>query len=376
MSDWRDCTLHEVADVIAGFAFKGEHFGECGETVVKIKDITPPTINVAGAQKVDLKYYSASKLEKFKLRKGDYAVAMTGATIGKVGKLVEDTEAYINQRVAKIDPKKGVDRDFVYFCLMDGAFDHFVQNNIDSHSAQENISGSSIGRYPISLPPLRDQMAIATTLRNLDDKIDLLHRQNKTLEAMAETLFRQWFVEEAGDEWKEGKVEDLFVLQRGFDLPSHQRINGPYPILAASGRSGGHHEYKVRGPGITTGRSGLLGKVFLVLEDFWPLNTSLYVKEFKLGTPVFSYFFLKTLDLGSFNAGSAVPTLNRNHVHGTTVLLPPRELTAQFEELALPLLQKVKQNESQIKSIVQIRDTLLPKLMSGEVRVRYDTEAA
>ncbi len=249
-------------------------------------------------------------------------------------------------------------------------FQETLVNHGDSGSTRAYVGITAQRDLPIILPDdVHEQKAIAAILSSLDDKIDLLHRQNKTLEAMAETLFRQWFMEEVSEDWEQGKVEDLFVLQRGFDLPAQNRIDGPYPIYAASGKSGGHTECKVKGPGVTTGRSGLLGKVFLVLEDFWPLNTSLYVKEFRRGTPLFSYFFLKTLDLNAFNAGSAVPTLNRNHVHGVAVQLPPSELISRFETTALPLLEKIKQNESQMRSLETLRDTLLPRLMSGEVRV-------
>ena len=98
---------------------------------------------------------------------------------------------------------------------LDKGFDEFIQNNIDSHSAQENISGSSIRRYPINIPPLEEQQAIAALLSSLDDKIDLLHRQNKTLEAMAETLFRQWFVEDAGEDWEDATLGDEFDFTMG-----------------------------------------------------------------------------------------------------------------------------------------------------------------
>ena len=174
---------------------------------------------------------------------------------------------------------------------------------------------ASFNSIDIILPPLSEQTAIASILSSLDDKIDLLHRQNKTLEQLAETLFRQWFVEEAEENWEVGTVFDLFKLQRGFDLPSQNRIEGKYPIVASSGISETHNEWKVKAPGVTTGRSGSLGNVFYIEEDFWPLNTSLFVSEFKRATPLFSYFFLKTLDLNSLNGGSAVPTLNRNNVH-------------------------------------------------------------
>ncbi|WP_198009411.1 restriction endonuclease subunit S [Nitrosomonas sp. Is79A3] len=240
---------------------------------------------------------------------------------------------------------------------------------LDIGGVQPSIKVPHLLDMTIPIVSYEEQKAIASVLSSLDDKIDLLHRQNKTLEAMAETLFRQWFVEESEEDWTEGKIGDLFVLQRGFDLPTQNRIKGIYPIYAASGYSGGHIEFKVKAPGVTTGRSGLLGKVFFVMDDFWPLNTSLYIKEFRIGTPLFSYFFLKGLDLESLNAGSAVPTLNRNHVHEESTVIPPQELIRDFEKMALPFYLKIRKNKMQLKILETLRDTLLPKLMSGEVRV-------
>ena len=96
MREWKECVLSDVADIIPGYAFKGEDFGNIGTPVIKIKDITPPSVNISSAEKVDLTRYSLSKLEKFKLKKGEFVVAMTGATIGKVGKLSENVEVYVN----------------------------------------------------------------------------------------------------------------------------------------------------------------------------------------------------------------------------------------------------------------------------------------
>lgn len=258
--------------------------------------------------------------------------------------------------------------EFVFY-LLRGSYDELVARK--TGSGQQNLNAQLIKSFEFSAPPVAEQKAIAATLHCLDDKIDLLHRQNKTLEAMAEALFQHWFGDNASIDWPSGRVEDLFVLQRGYDLPAQARINGPYPIITSSGLSGSHIDYKVKPPGVVTGRSGLLGKVFLVQEDFWPLNTSLYVKEFKRGTPLFTYLFLKKMDLPAFNAGSAVPTLNRNHVHAHTVSLPPNELIARFESTVEPLFCKAHRNDAQISSLEKLRDTLLPKLMSGEVRVGF-----
>lgn len=183
-------------------------------------------------------------------------------------------------------------------------------------------------------------------------------------------MFRYWFlVNDDAKDWDIGRLDDLLVFQRGFDLPTPNRIPGKYPVIAASGPSGTHNEYKVKGPGVTTGRSGVIGQVYFVYEDFWPLNTSLWIKEFKLAKPAYAYYLLRTLDFALFNAGSAVPTLNRNHVHNLKLLIPPSWLISRFEDFAMPLLEKVYANETESISLANLRDSLLPKLMSGELSV-------
>lgn len=127
--------------------------------------------------------------------------------------------------------------------------------------------------------------------------------------------------------WKTYKLEKVATLQRGFDLPNTKRSNGKYPVIAASGFSTWHNEYKVKGPGVVTGRSGTLGQVNFVKDDFWPLNTSLWVKDFHGNDERFIYYFLKTLNFEEYNSGTSVPTLNRNDVHKLDVTIP--DLTEQ-----------------------------------------------
>lgn len=125
----------------------------------------------------------------------------------------------------------------------------------------------------------------------------------------------------------------------------------------------------VKGPGVVTGRSGVLGKVFLELEDFWPLNTTLWVKEFRAATPCYAYEVLRMLDFKSFNAGSAVPSLNRNHIHGLPYLLPNRRCVELFESIAFPLQQRSREHAQQAQTLATLRDTLLPRLISGQLRL-------
>lgn len=391
MSEWKETTLSDMADIVPGFAFKGEHFGDTGTMAIKIKDIIPPRIYLHSAQRVDISHYSLKKLKKYRLYKGDYVVAMTGATIGKVGRLIDEDEVYINQRVAKIEPKNQVDRDFVYYCLVDSDFGDFVQNNIDSHSAQENISGTSLGRYPINSPPLSEQKAIASVLSSLDDKIDLLHRQNKTLEAMAEALFRQWFVEEAGEDWPFVKVGD-FVSTNISSLTKSNSIQCIKYLDTGSlteGKIESYQEMNIdeapsRARRIVKHKDILISTVrpnhkhYGILHDPYHdlvVSTGFCVISCKNICPYFLYIFLTSDDMTEYlhsiaeGSTSTYPSLKPSDIEALEFNLPPKQKMEQFSCYANSAWGKIDKNYKQIRTLEQLRDTLLPKLMSGEVRV-------
>ena len=123
-------------------------------------------------------------------------------------------------------------------------------------------------------------------------------------------------------EWRSCKLGDVITLKRGYDLPNHERKPGPFPVVSSSGVTDHHAEAKVTGPGVVTGRYGTLGQVFLIVGDFWPLNTSLYVNDFKGNDPRFVSYLLRTLNFATQNAAGAVPGVNRNHLHAMNVSVP------------------------------------------------------
>ena len=125
------------------------------------------------------------------------------------------------------------------------------------------------------------------------------------------------------NEWFDITLGDFITFQRGFDLPKKDRVEGPYPVIASTGQVGTNDKAMVPGPGVVIGRSGSLGGGQYIQEDFWPLNTTLWVKDFKGNFPLFCYYFVKSIDFKSFNVGSGVPTLNRNHIHPLPVHVPP-----------------------------------------------------
>lgn len=375
MGEWKEKSLIELADIIPGFAFKSNDFGPIGEIVIKIKDIHPPLIDLSSTEKVNTSNYDKNKLKKYLLEYGDFVVAMTGATIGKVGRLKEKKPAFINQRVAKINAKKGVNNDFIYYSVTSYDFQVFIQNNIDSHSAQENISGNSIGRFPILAPPLPEQTAIASILSSLDDKIDLLHRQNVTLEKMAETLFRQWFVEEAKEEWDEINFGEFVTPKKGKNITKSEVVEGSYPVVAGGLEPSCYHiEANTKSPVITISASGAnAGYIRLYTTPVWSSDSS-YIDESITPYVYFCYVFLKINQskLTDKQEGSAQPHIYPSHIMELDFMSYPESIIKVFEESARPLFNKIKSNQTQIRTLTALRDTLLPKLMSGEVRVEPD----
>ena len=145
-------------------------------------------------------------------------------------------------------------------------------------------------------------------------------------------------------EWKETTLGETCELQRGFDLPYDQRIPGNVPVVASTGITGWHSKAKVKGPGVVIGRSGSIGGGRYIEHDYWPLNTTLYVKDFKGNDSRFVYFLLKTIDFTVFNAGTGVPTLNRNHVASLKITLPPLATQRRIAAVLSTLDDKIELN--------------------------------
>ena len=152
MKEWKSYKLDDVCDLIPGFAFKSGDFGDYTNKVIKIGDIQPPYVNYSSMIGVNTQHYDSNKLEKYLVKKGDFVLAMTGATIGKIGKYINETPAYLNQRVLLFKPHTDVNKEFIYFTLQSPSFQKYIINHIDSETAQPNISGRSISGYEVYLP--------------------------------------------------------------------------------------------------------------------------------------------------------------------------------------------------------------------------------
>jgi type I restriction enzyme S subunit len=255
----------------------------------------------------------------------------------------------------------------------------------------------------VPAPPLNVQRTIGAILGSLDDRIELNRQTCETLESMARALFKSWFVDfdpvrakaegrtpagmdaetaalfpsefEASDlgpipkGWPRRKLGTAIELKRGFDLPTAQRVPGSVPIISSSGITGYHVEARAKGPGIVTGRYGTLGQVFWVPSDYWPLNTALYVSALSDCDARWAFFRLQHIDFEKFSDKAAVPGINRNDVHDEEIVLPPLPLQGCFTSIVEPWLTRAEAYRAESNTLTQLRDTLLPKLLSGAITI-------
>jgi len=197
----------------------------------------------------------------------------------------------------------------------------------------------------IAVPPHCEQQTIAAFLDRETAKIDALIAEQKRLiellkekrqsvisHAVTKGLNRDAPMKDSGIEWL-GEVPDHWnvliikrfsTLQRGHDLTDAEQTDGPYPVVTSGGISGTHSLFKARGPGVVTGRYGSTGRLFYIEEDFWPHNTSLYVRNFHGNDPRFVWYSLQTIDFAAHSAKAAVPGIDRNDIHVLPVVVPPK----------------------------------------------------
>jgi type I restriction enzyme S subunit len=381
-----------------GIVQPGQHDPN-GIPIIRVNDFSDGQIIADDVRRVSPEI--ESKYSRTRLQGGEVLLTLVGS-IGQSAVVPDEFAGWnLARAVGLIPVHPDIDSRWITFCLKSPLVQHYVDVWANT-TVQATLNLGDVEQLPIPVPPDDEMERLTGYLANLEDKIELNRQMNATLEAIARAIFKSWFVDfdpvwakaEGRDPglpeeiaalfpdsfeeselgripagWEIDRLDRLFVLQRGFDLPTRKRVPGEYPILSASGITGTHDEFMVEGPGVTTGRSGLLGEVFYIDKDFWPLNTSLWVREFRIATPLFAYHFLKTIDLPKYNSGSAVPSLNRNYVHNLNVIIPPNVIVNAFETIVYPLFHLRKQNRAESETLIELRDTLLPKLISGEIRV-------
>ena len=370
---WKKTALGNLGRIVTGKTPSSEKPEDFGDVY---PFITPSDISGTQKRTVTARFLSeqgATGLKGSLLPDKAICVVCIGATIGKV--TLTDRPSFSNQQINSVIPYKGQhDPNFVfYLCrLLPATLFSFAGG-----AATPIINKSTFSSIEVPVPEYKEQRKIAAILTAYDDLIANNQRRIALLESMAEEIYREWFVRgrfPGAQRTRASEMlpfEHLCMLSRGFDLPDSDMQPGDVPVIASTSIKGYHNVAKVRPPVVTTGRSGSLGTVLFVNQPAWPLNTALYVKDFKGNSPYLVFFTLKNLHLENFNAGAGVPTLNRNHLAGIRVHVPPRQTQQRFDEQVGPILQLSEQLRRANEALTAQRDALLPRLISGKLRVDH-----
>jgi len=393
MSEWKEYILEDVIDKFIDYRGKTPKKTESGiplitAKIVKSGRILEPNEFIAPE---DYDSWMTRGLPEV-----DDIVLTTEAPLGEIA-LIKNKNVALAQRIITLRGKK----QFVFNPFLK----YYFQSSIGQYELQSRASGTTVfgikaavlRKVPVSSPPLPEQRAIASVLSSIDDKIALLHRQNKTLEAMAETLFRQWFVEGADEGWWEGCLGDIADINPSYQLKkgaistylemsnvSTSTFNpeGWYKREFSSGmkfQNGDTLLARIT-PCLENGKTCFV--TFLDEDEIgWGSTEYIVIRMKKPFHPYISHVIANDKDFRDFAISSMSGSSGRQRAQANVIKeydikVPPLEIIEELNLQLAGILSKLENNANQIRTLEKLRDTLLPKLMSGEVRVKLEQQEA
>jgi len=407
VSDWTESNLSSLTTKIgSGATPRGgqESYIDKGISLIRSQNILDFSFSKKGL--VHITDEQAYDLRNVTIEKNDILLNITGDSVARVCLTPEDIlPARVNQHVAIIrcDNTK-MNYQFLMYYLLNPYHKKLLLKIASDGGTRKALTKFDIESLMIQHPATIDgQMKIAKILSCLDTKIENLKKQNQTLEQMAQTLFKQWFVEfnfpdkngkpykdnggemvgsELGEipkNWGTKTVEDIVLNldNKRIPLSSRQRDDkaGKYPYYGASGIVDFIDEYIFEGDHILFSEDGenLRSRkqpiVFLVGDKFWVNNHAHILRGKKDFYFYFIYLFLSSIDVSHIITGAVQPKINKTNLHSIELAFPDDTVVIEFDRIVTALFNKIKNNKKQIKAVTKTRDTLLPKLMSGKIRV-------
>ena len=334
---------------------------------------------------------SKEEFERYKKNLNDRTILVSiNGTIGNVA-LYNNEKCILGKSACYFNALEEVDKKFIFYVTTGHHFQNYI-SEFANGTTIKNVPLKAIREYSFLIPELPEQKAIAAVLSSLDDKIDLLHRQSQTLEAMAATLFRQWFVEEVQEDWEVGVISDLISVLSGFPFKSTSFIDsGKYRLITIKAVQDGYLELSgadmldeipprmpdychLQNGDILLSLTGNVGRCCFVDNDDLLLNQRVaklqpkQVRDWAFTYVLFRQSSMKRM-LEELAKGTAQANLSPIETSRMEFVIPSKAMLEKYNACATPILKKVLSNIAQIKSLEKLRDNLLPKLMSGKVRV-------
>lgn len=382
MEEWKEYKLGEVALLSTGFPFKGDKYQKIGTRVVRGDNVTIGQLRWDSEK--DKRWNEPFEREaEFSLRANDIVIGMDGSRVGMNRAQIKDSDLplLLAQRVACVRNNEKSIQKFLYYHIFSNRFVDYIKS-VHTGTSIPHISLKQLGDFDILLPSLPTQQKIANILSSLDDKIEVNRRINEQLEEMAQALFKSWFVDfepfkeqpfvetELGmipEGWKVGNLGDLIEIKYGKD---HKKLNdGDIPVYGSGGIMRYVDKSLFTGESVLIPRKGTLNNVMYVNRDFWTVDTMFFSKMKMSNIAIFVYLFLSKKDLASMNSGSAVPSMTVDILNKISLVIPNEKTFEDFNNIVSSLFSQMFNNSKEILHLTTLRDTLLPKLMSGEIAV-------
>ena len=287
-------------------------------------------------------------------REGDILMSVR-APVGPVNFATD--EVCIGRGLAAIRSREELNREFLFYQLL-----HLQPEIAGKEGAVfASINKAEIAALPIVFAPLPEQQRIVGILDEAFEGIATAKANAEKNFQNARALFEshlQSVFSQRGEGWTRTIVGDQMTLQRGFDITKNDQNEGNIPVVSSGGIKSFHDKAMAHAPGVVIGRKGTLGKVFYLETDFWPHDTTLWIKDFKGNNPRFVYYFFTNLDVKQLDSGTANPALNRNLVHPIAVNWPP----ISKQEAIVDTLDALSEETQRLEAIYQQKLTTLDKL--------------
>ncbi|KAF5425836.1 MAG: restriction endonuclease subunit S [Candidatus Methanomarinus sp.] len=408
-SEWQDTEFGkipgywktETIGALSKNVTDGSHFSpkprSVGKYMCSVKDMTYNRFDFSNCKLISQNDFDKLVAQGCKPEKNDILISKDGANcLDLIFVFDQEEDLVLLSSIAIVRLLPNIDPKFVCYFLLSPACQYIMRNNYVSGSAIPRVVLKDFKKISILLPPLPEQRAIASVLSSLDDKIDLLHRQNKTLEAMAEALFRQWFVEEADEEWEERSITELFEIRDGtHDSPKQKEIGKPLLtskhilknrldienayLISDEDFENVNRRSKVDANDILFSMIGTIGLIYLEQSseiNYTIKNIGLFKTSQNPDWAYYTFLWLKSSFGQDFihehRSGSTQEYISLGSLRSIVFNCPPTELHREFNEIVNSYFNKININNYQIRTLEKLRDTLLSKLMSGKVRVRYE----
>lgn len=367
--------LGDLVDVVKGISYRSADYSdpENGLAFVTLKSVE----RGGGYNRSGVKYYTGELKDSQYVEPGDVLIANTDLTQNReiIGSplIMPDIgrKACFSLDLSKLVIKdlEQLDKDYLFYYLKSPqARDYMISHS--NGSTVMHLSVKSVPKMPIRLPEIIEQRRIGRSLREIDEKIELNRRMNETLEQMGQALFRYYFIDNPeAEKWKDGKFADVSdVLTGKGSTKSQLSENGNIPLYGANGIMGTSEEYLYDEPLVITGRVGTLGAVRAVTGKVWCSDNVLIMKP-KVKSFGFIYHTAKSFDYIAMNRGSTQPLVTQTDLKNRPIKIPDDNTLVKFEESFSGIFEEQKANDKQIQTLTILRDTLLPRLISGKLQI-------